>query len=266
MESTRAHEAAVADAFDRHAAAFERAPIQNDPRLLTGLVDAMSLPPGSLVLDAGCGPGLVAHAILTHPGGHRVIGVDLSGEMIRRARTRCAPFGDRVELVHGPLADVAAAVHRGDRPPVDAAVTRLVLHHVPDTRAFVAAIAASVRPGGTVVLADHITDPDPALADWHRRVETIRDRSHVANPTPGELLDLAAGAGLADLRYRQVTVATDFDEWFARGTHAGTREDCLEVLLSPHGRGSRAWRATPSEDGRIRITGEIGIVRGVVPA
>src|SRR3712207_1508569 len=84
--------ARTAAAFDGQAAAFERAPIQTDPRLLTGLVAFADLPAGTRVLDAGCGPGLVAEAFLSDPRGYRLLGCDLSGEMVARASRRCA-FG-----------------------------------------------------------------------------------------------------------------------------------------------------------------------------
>lgn len=265
MESPARHEETVARAFDGQAAAFERAPIQTDPRLLAGLVAGAGIPPGSLVLDGGCGPGLVAEAVLADPGGHRVLGVDLSGEMVRRAAERCARFDDRVELVQGELTGVAAAVARGERPACDAAVTRFVLHHVPDPREFVGAMVGAVRPGGVVVLADHVADADADLADWHVRVEVMRDRSHVANLSAGQLVDLAGDAGLVDVTLREIPIATDFEEWFARGTPSATHDECRALLLSPEGRRSRAWHVAPMEDGNLWISGVVAVVRGVVP-
>ncbi len=78
----------VAEAFDGQAAKFERAPLQSNAAALGRLVEFARLPPATDVLDAGCGPGLVAEAFLE--AGHEVVGVDLSAEMVRRARGRCA--------------------------------------------------------------------------------------------------------------------------------------------------------------------------------
>ena len=52
------HDQALAAAFDGQAARFERAPVQTDPGALARLVRFADLPPDSLLLDAGCGPGL----------------------------------------------------------------------------------------------------------------------------------------------------------------------------------------------------------------
>ncbi len=86
------HDQDLARAFDSQAPKFEVAPVQSDPAALERLVRAADLAPGSLVLDAGCGPGLVSAALLA--AGSRVVGVDLSREMIERARKRCAAYGE----------------------------------------------------------------------------------------------------------------------------------------------------------------------------
>src|SRR3954462_4074835 len=95
------HERALREAFDGQAERFERAPAQSDPAALARLVTFAALPTGSRVLDAGSGPGLVSEAFLA--GGYEVQGIDLSGEMVRRARERCARFGERGRFDQGSL-------------------------------------------------------------------------------------------------------------------------------------------------------------------
>ena len=70
------HDQDLSRAFDSQAPKFERAPVQSDPVAIERLVREAGLPPGGLVLDAGCGPGLVAAALLE--AGFRLVGVDLS--------------------------------------------------------------------------------------------------------------------------------------------------------------------------------------------
>src|SRR5207245_9305966 len=94
-------ERALAEAFDGQAARFERAPVQTDPVALGRMVEFARLQPDSRVLDAGCGPGLVAEAFLA--AGHRVHGVDLAGEMVRRARERGARSGARARGARGAV-------------------------------------------------------------------------------------------------------------------------------------------------------------------
>ena len=121
---TSQHDRDLASAFDGQAAQFEKAPVQTDPAALARLVAEANLPPDSSVLDAGCGPGLVSLAFLE--AGHRVVGVDLSDEMIARARARCARFGDRARFERRSLFDPSPV------GPFDASISRYVLHHVAD--------------------------------------------------------------------------------------------------------------------------------------
>jgi SAM-dependent methyltransferase len=250
----RSHDQEVARAFDGQAAQFEQAPVQSDPAALARLVAFAALPAGALVLDAGCGPGLVAEALLA--AGHRVHGVDLSPEMVRRAAARCARFGERARFEVGSV----LALPPGAR--FDAAISRLVVHHVVDPFAFVAAQAALVRPGGVVVVCDHAGDPDPGLAWWHQQIERARDRTHTRTLTPGELADLFVRAGLADLRLAEEGFLLDFDEWFDRGTPAWPKAEVRAAILAGT---SRGFAPALRDDGGISIRNVRVTVRGTVP-
>ncbi len=245
----------VAAAFDRQAARFERAPVQSNPEALARLVGFTRLAPGSALLDAGCGPGLVAEAFLA--AGHRVHGVDLSAEMVRRARERCARFGERARFEEGSvLALPAGAVY-------DGTVSRFVLHHVPDPAAFVAAQIQRVQPGGVVVAADHTTDPEPAAARWHQEIERGRDVSHCRNLTPGELADLLARAGLERLELAEEGFELDFDEWFDRGSATLPKAEVRARVLAGRARG---FDPVPRPDGGITLRCWWACARGVKPA
>ena len=249
------HDRDLSAAFDHRAAQFERAPVQTNRALLARLVEVADLPSGGRVFDAGCGPGLVAEAFLQ--ADYRVVGVDLSAEMIARARQRCAPFGDRAAFEQKSLFDVSLS------GPFDGAISRFVLHPTPDFVAFIRRQAELLRPGGILAACDHTTDPDAECADWHQRIEIGRDRTHTRNPTPGEMVDLLAAAGLTELRLIEEPLVLDFDEWFDRGTPAEDKATVRQWLLS--GASARGFRPLLQEDGSIRIDGWLAIVRGVKP-
>jgi 2-polyprenyl-3-methyl-5-hydroxy-6-metoxy-1,4-benzoquinol methylase len=246
------HDEALSRAFDAQAREFERSAVVTDPAALARLVRFAGLPPGARVLDAGCGPGLVAEAFLE--AGYRVVGTDLSAEMVVRARARCARFGARARFEHAPLDALGA------EPAFDAAVSRLVVHHVPDPLAFLRAQVARVRAGGAVVASDHVTDPDPARARWHREIEVARDRTHTRNLSSGALADAFAAAGLADVVLVEEPAALDFDEWFDRGTPGRPKDEVRDALLSGRARG---FEPVPQDDGRIAIRVVRALVRGV---
>ena len=90
----------------------------------------------------------------------------------------------------------------------------------PTRSAFVRRQVELLRPGGVLVVCDHATDPDPARADHHERLERDRDTTHTRNLTAGGLADLLASAGLVEIRLVEEAFTLDFDEWFDRGTPA----------------------------------------------
>jgi cyclopropane fatty-acyl-phospholipid synthase-like methyltransferase len=64
----------------------------------------LKVPPGTRVLDLGCGPGTYA-VPLAHQGAE-VTGVDLSEAMLDQARQACADAGAPVRLVRADMRDV----------------------------------------------------------------------------------------------------------------------------------------------------------------
>jgi SAM-dependent methyltransferase len=246
------HDRDLARAFDQQAAGFERAPVQSDPVALARLVEFAALPPSSRVLDAGCGPGLVAEAFLS--AGHRVFGIDLAGEMVRRARARCERFGERGRFEQGSVFELQSE-------SFDAAVSRFVLHHAQDPVAFLRAQAQRVRPGGVIVASDHATDPDEAAARWHQEIERARDKTHVRNLTPGELVDSLGRAGLRLVRLEEDEFVLDFDEWFDRGTPALAKDAVRALVLAGRARG---FDPVARSDGGIDIRCVRLVARGVV--
>jgi 2-polyprenyl-3-methyl-5-hydroxy-6-metoxy-1,4-benzoquinol methylase len=248
------HDQNLARAFDSQAPKFEVAPVQSDPLAIAGLVRAADLPRDSLVLDAGCGPGLVSSGLLE--AGHRVVGVDLSAEMIDRARRRCAAAGARATFLQVSVFDPSL----DQLGPFDAALSRYVLHHVESPEAFIARQAGLLRSGGILVVSDHITDPDPAVAAGHNAIEIGRDQTHTRNLAGGELVDLLTRAGLHRVSYVEEPFTLDFDEWFDRGTPCDSKAAVRSKLLS--GPVIRTFRPHLQADGSIRIEGMRAIVRG----
>ncbi|WP_337176283.1 class I SAM-dependent methyltransferase [Paludisphaera sp.] len=248
------HDRELAGAFDGQAPKFEKAPVQSDPAALERLTREAGFPSGSRLLDAGCGPGLVAEAFLR--AGCRVVGADLSAVMIEKARARCAYAGEAATFIQASIHSAEVA----ELGPFDGAYSRYVLHHVLDPRAFLARQVELVRPGGRIILCDHLASPDPAAARRHQELEVARDRTHTRNLSGGELVDLFAGAGLEDVRYCEEPFELDFDEWFDRGTPGESKASVREVMLA--GVDARGFRVAPGQSPSIRIECVRAIVSG----
>jgi 2-polyprenyl-3-methyl-5-hydroxy-6-metoxy-1,4-benzoquinol methylase len=251
------HDQDLARAFDGQAPLFECAPVQSDPVALERLVRESDLPPGCLVLDAGCGPGLVSAAFLD--AGFRVLGVDLSREMIARAIQRCSSYGTRGRFIQTSVFDPAL----DSEGPFDAALSRYVLHHLIDPSAFLARQVELLRPGGVLVVCDHLTDPNPIVAQHHAAIEIARDQTHTRNLTGGQLVDLFAEAGLVGIRLAEEPFTLDFDEWFDRGTPGEPKQTVRDRLMA--GPPIRSFRPQLLENGSLRIDCFRAIARGVKP-
>jgi ubiquinone/menaquinone biosynthesis C-methylase UbiE len=134
--------------------------------------------PGMTALEPGPGMGFFTLdlARLVGPAG-RVVAVDLQPRMLAVLRRRAAKAGlaDRVEA---RLAN-AGALGVGDLAgQVDFVLAFAVVHELPDVAAFFAEAAASLRPGGALLLAE--------------------PSGHVSGEAFEGELQAAAGAGLTD--------------------------------------------------------------------
>jgi ubiquinone/menaquinone biosynthesis C-methylase UbiE len=143
--------------YDALAARFERA---HGARLRRRQLE----PAAGRVLEVGGGTG----ANLPHypPSVHELVLTEPDDAMLRRARTRAAACGRRVELVVAaaeslPFADGA----------FDTVVTTLALCTVADQPRALREIRRVLRPGGQLLFAEHVRSGDPRLARWQDRLE-----------------------------------------------------------------------------------------------
>jgi SAM-dependent methyltransferase len=130
---------------------------------------------GLAVLDAGCGPGLYAEALLQR--GATVTAIDASEEQLRIARTRLPATTDVRRAVLGqplPFADAS----------FDLVVCALVIHYVADRTAAFGEFLRVLRPGGrAIVSTQHPT------ADWLRKGGSyfeVKEEEDVWNTPDGE--------------------------------------------------------------------------------
>ena len=81
------------------------------------------------LLDLGVGSGLVAERVLVRLPDVSLVGVDFSAVMLAEARTRLAPFEDRVDLVKADVSDPEAMGVPNGRG-VRTAITVQALHNI----------------------------------------------------------------------------------------------------------------------------------------
>jgi SAM-dependent methyltransferase len=113
------------------------------PALGAAALELLAPQPGELILDLGCGDGVLTRQIMA--SGARVIGLDASEAMVEAARTRGvdAFVADAQAL---DLADQAARFGQ-----FDAAFSNAALHWMLDPDAVACGVFAMIKPGGRFV-------------------------------------------------------------------------------------------------------------------
>jgi ubiquinone/menaquinone biosynthesis C-methylase UbiE len=110
---------------------------------------------GLRVLDAGCGPGIHAEALIA--GGAEVTGVDGSSGQLEQARLRLGPD---VPLLH---ADLSKPLPLPDNA-FDVVFSSLVLHYIEDWHPTLSEFHRVLVPGGRFVMSTHHPFMDHAIA------------------------------------------------------------------------------------------------------
>ena len=114
------------------------------------------------VLDAGCGEGLFAGEIAHRYPNARIFGFDVDAKAVAVAAQRWTRQPNVHLFVHDVREPIADRVPGGGG--FGLAVMWLVLPYLPDRRSALANVAATLRPGGTMLLGNV---PDEALRVDH---------------------------------------------------------------------------------------------------
>ena len=219
--------------------------------------------PGTSLLDVGCGPGTLTAdlARLVAPG--RVVGVDVSEDVVALARAHVAEAGlPDVELVAGDFRTAGLAPGS-----FDVVHAHQVLQHLRDPVGALAAMGALARPGGGTVAVRDADYPAMVWAPSDERLDRWLDvylrvtAANGANADAGRhLLRWATDAGLSDLRYSTSTwtfAAPDERAWWAglwadRIVASDLADQAVSYGIATRGELAdlaEGWRAWAGDDG-----------------
>ena len=125
------------------------------------------------VVDLGCGPGSLTHAVLEAFPRARVVGIDFDPAALWLAKARLDRFGERASVI---TADLRAPSWMDlINPPVDAVISSTALHWLIEDQLdeLYGQIARVIRPGGIFLNADHAaSDSAQIQSEWedHRTI------------------------------------------------------------------------------------------------
>lgn len=223
---------------------------------LPRLVALAELRGHELILDVATGGGHTALALAPHA--RHVIASDLTLPMLHAARQHIGAAG------HANVSYLRAAAEALPVAPgsVDIVSCRIAAHHFADVRAFVRSAAAALRPGGLLIVGDHIGLDDPEEDAFMDRFERWRDPSHVRAYSFAEWRGLCAAAGLS------VTHTEDdprepygFADWTARLRMPAAERDALEQWLLAAPAHLRERFAVVARDGHVEsLRGTFGLI------
>lgn len=216
---------ATAQALGYRAEDTESAPAGSNLGLGCGNPTAIaSLLPGQTVLDLGCGAGfdafLAARAV--GPTG-RVIGVDMTPEMLQRARENQSRAGiEHVEFRLGEIEHLPIA----DRS-VDVVISNCVVNLSPDKQRVFAEAFRVLRPGGRLAIAD-VVALRPLPAELRRDLE-LHTGCIAGAATVGDVEAMLAAAGFVDVRVEPKSeLQAVVDSWFPdRAVPATVASACI---------------------------------------
>lgn len=169
--SSRGREAAVDatarvfDVYERQAPYYDRMIAVAERLLFAGGREWACRQVHGDVLEVGVGTGRNLPCL---PDGVRLTGMELSPAMLARAEERARRLGRTVDLRVGdaqrlPFADAT----------FDTVLATLTLCSIPDDVTAVAEMARVLRPGGRLVLLDHVASPSRVVRTVQRLLEPL---------------------------------------------------------------------------------------------
>jgi ubiquinone/menaquinone biosynthesis C-methylase UbiE len=161
-------------------------------------------------LDVATGGGHTA--LKFAPYAARVVATDLTVEMLRAARAHLLAQGaTNVWFVAADAEDLPFRTGK-----LELVTCRIAPHHFPNVPRFVAECARVLKPGGRLLVQDHVLPEDEQAAQYVDAFEKLRDPSHNRAFGEAEWRALFEGAGLTVERVEQVIKRHEFLPWAER--------------------------------------------------
>lgn len=132
------------------------------------VMDALDLRPGERVLEVGVGTGL---SLPLYPSTVTITGIDLSSEMLEKARARAARLPN-VEALHEMNAEAMSFPDRS----FDKVVAMYVISVVENPRRLLDELHRVCKPSGEIFLVNHFHSENPVIRVIERGLARFSDK------------------------------------------------------------------------------------------
>jgi phosphatidylethanolamine/phosphatidyl-N-methylethanolamine N-methyltransferase len=158
------------------------------------VINALNIAPHARVLDVGVGTGL---SLPLYPSHCRVVGIDLSGDMLKKASKKVRKYGlAKVSLLE---MDASRLAFRDNT--FDYVVAAFVISVVPDPVRVISEMKRVAKPDGRIAIINHFQSQNRVVAKFEEWVSPLCTR--LGWHSDVDLEDLVARAHLAvDSKYQ----------------------------------------------------------------
>jgi ubiquinone/menaquinone biosynthesis C-methylase UbiE len=252
---SKKHKEAVQKQFTKTAEAFSTFAMRDTPEVLKEKVDFAKPQPTDVVVDIACGPG--AFALALAPRVQFVRGVDLTAEMLRRARA----FQAEKQIVNAAFVQGDAEQLPFPSGTFDLVSCQCSFHHMPKPQHVLAEMIRVTKPEGRLLIIDPLAPESEAKFEIYNRIEVLRDPSHTLTLRLTDFLKLFDEGGLEILRQSLRRRQRSFNNWMLRGGHAPGTKKYIETrrLLEDSMEGDRAGFSPKADGEDIQIVHNEGM-------
>ncbi|KAJ6630410.1 S-adenosyl-L-methionine-dependent methyltransferase [Mycena sp. CBHHK59/15] len=190
-----------------------------DDELVDGVLPELLSKPLGTILDLGCGTGRNTAKLLRYPAIKQIFGLDATPAMLSQARIRLQD--PRLHLAQYDIIADSPPSTSLLPPALDAALSTLVIEHLPALPAFFARMHAMLRPGGWLLVTNMHEDMGAVTGAGFVDARGTRVTTDKFAHTVAEVVAAAIACGFELLDAPMVRRVEDEEHAAALGCRAG---------------------------------------------